>query len=148
LRWEDRVLFLQAFWWLTVADLQLRLGATRKDLVSTNEPTCSVRRQAADIVRGRRYARWLESAARYHVIRARCLHQSLALHRWLRWEGEPTQVRIGVRITDGILQAHAWVLLGEEVINDSAAAVAEFRQLSTSHAGRKAGTAASVIAAR
>jgi hypothetical protein len=33
------------------------------------------------------YARWLRVGAHQHVVRAECLHQSLAGHQWLRAQG-------------------------------------------------------------
>jgi len=53
----------------------------------------------------------------------------LALHQWLREEGLPSELRIGVRKDDGELRAHAWVELGGLVVNDGAGAVAAFTPL-------------------
>ncbi len=43
------------------------------------------------------------------LYRGNCLSRSLALSWLLRRRGIAAQVRLGVRVTDGQLQAHAWV---------------------------------------
>jgi hypothetical protein len=70
-------------------------------------------------------------AARSHVVEARCLHQSLALHAWLRRERLPSELRIGVRKSYDELIAHAWIELGGQVVNDGPDRVAEFSPLAT-----------------
>lgn len=84
---------------------------------------------AADRQQARRYARALERAARWRPSAARCLHRSLALHRWLRREGLASELRIGVRREGGRLTGHAWVELAGEVVNDHADRVAAFTRL-------------------
>jgi hypothetical protein len=79
--------------------------------------------------RAARYAWAIALAARHHVVRARCLHRALVLHRWLRREGLPSELRIGVRKVDGALLAHAWVELDGEAVGDQPAAVAAFAPL-------------------
>lgn len=53
----------------------------------------------------------------------------MVLHRWLREQGLPSELRIGVRKDGGALIAHAWVELGAHVVNDSRAAVMPFTRL-------------------
>jgi len=72
------------------------------------------------------YAHWLESAARRRLINAYCLQRSLALHRWLQREGMPSVLQIGVWKGGDVLHAHAWVELGNHVVNDRPAAIASF----------------------
>jgi hypothetical protein len=79
--------------------------------------------------RAERYARSIETAARYHPVRARCLHRALVLHRWLRREGLPSELRIGVRKVGGALNAHAWVEVGGTAVGDHPAALAPFTPL-------------------
>ena len=82
-----------------------------------------------DIRRARRYARRIANAAQVSMPRARCLHRSLTLHSWLRHQGFPSELRIGV-IKDGAeLKAHAWVELADQVVNDRPDAVAVFTPL-------------------
>ncbi len=81
---------------------------------------------ARDLRRARRYGRRIAEAARIHPERPRCLHRSLVLDRWLRREGLPSELRIGVAKAGDTLRAHAWVELGGQVVNDHPAAVADF----------------------
>lgn len=71
-----------------------------------------------DWARARQYVYWIDVVARYHFTRPCCLHRSLLLHQWLRGEGLPSELRIGVRTEDGQLRAHAWVELAGDVLND------------------------------
>jgi len=79
--------------------------------------------------RANEYARYLEIAARYHPVRARCLHRALALHEWLRREGLPSDLRLGVRRDADELKAHAWVELAGRLVRDGPAEIAEFTPL-------------------
>src|SRR5579862_760828 len=113
-------LLLRAFATIGRVDLALRLFGFRRLVERTQtEATAETDHVAVeDLWRARRYARWIDSAARYHFVRAECLHRSLALHSWLRHEGLPSELRIGVRKTSDALAAHAWVELGGYVVND------------------------------
>lgn len=82
-----------------------------------------------DIRRAQRYARRIANAAQFSLPRARCLHRSLVLHQWLRREGLPSELRIGVLKDNHELKAHAWVALANQVVNDPPSAVAVFTPL-------------------
>ncbi len=124
---------LRAFVTITQIDLALRIvGFPRLVARAQAQPPAEPDSLAVeDLWRARRYARWIDSAARHHFIRAQCLHRSLALHTWLRQEGLPSELRIGVRKTGGTLAAHAWVEVGGYVINDRRDWVAAFEPLAT-----------------
>lgn len=134
LSWAERVLFLRAVGWLVLTDLRLRFGASRRmllqidrlDEVSALEAALA-RPEGADCART--YARWIEAAARHLPLRARCLHKSLALHAWLRNDGIFGELHIGVRMMDEDLEAHAWVTVGEYVVNDEQSWVETFTPL-------------------
>ena len=79
--------------------------------------------------RAQRYARRIEVAARFHPIFPRCLHRSLVLHQWLRGEGLPSQLQIGVVKSGNQLKAHAWVSVGEYVVNDHPESIRAFTPL-------------------
>jgi len=109
---------LRAWLALGAIDVALRVHGFRRVL----ERVRPVARQAvhgSELERAYRYARWLRVASRYHVVRARCLHCSLALHRWLRQEGVPSRLRIGVQKENQVLSAHAWVEVGGHVVSDA-----------------------------
>jgi hypothetical protein len=56
-----------------------------------------------------RLRRLFELAAGSHLMTMPCLPRSLALHRFLRRHGHPSQVRVGMRRESGGLRGHAWV---------------------------------------
>ncbi len=128
----DRWLLARAFFDLGLADASLRLGGYRRALERAERLAPDVEANVLDadaVRRARRYARWLEKASRYHIVRARCLHRSLTLHRWLRRDGIASDLRIGVRKDGGALKAHAWVEIDGHVVNDGRTAVAQFTPL-------------------
>jgi hypothetical protein len=63
--------------------------------------------------------RIVQTAARHGLYRATCLRQSLALWWLLRYHGIETNLRIGVKGSDGGLEAHAWVELQGQPLNDA-----------------------------
>jgi hypothetical protein len=123
---DDRRLLTRAVVSLALVDLGLRLLGFRRMVDRSPTPTAPSAPGPAEIARARRYAAWLAVASRHHVVRARCLHRALALHGWLRRQGMPSELRIGVRKERGALAAHAWVELAGDVIDDRAEAVAAF----------------------
>src|SRR5439155_5755542 len=128
---SERWLFVRAFIWLGVVDLGLRTMPLPR-LVGL---AGSGRSRAADAIRTSPppriygYARWLETASRYHIVNAHCLHRSLVLHHWLRGEGFPSELRIGVRKEGLELKAHAWVELDGEIMSDRTADITPFTPL-------------------
>lgn len=125
---HDQRLALSAFVYLIVIDVALRLFGFRRTVQWTEPSTVSVDRAVTelDLRRVYQYAHWLQVASRHHFVRARCLHRSLALLCWLRRQRLPGELRIGVRKEGILLEAHAWVLVGGEVVNDQPAAVSGF----------------------
>ncbi|MDO9147208.1 MAG: lasso peptide biosynthesis B2 protein [Hydrogenophaga sp.] len=57
-------------------------------------------------------------AARHTPFHATCLTRSLLLGWLLRRRGVASELRIGVRLTQGTLDAHAWVECGGVPVND------------------------------
>jgi Transglutaminase-like superfamily len=124
---NDRWLLTRAYIWLGLIDLGMRLLRPQRLIEIAAGIELPPGTAPGDVMpRARRYARWLESAARHHVVNAHCLHRSLVLHHWLRREGLPSELRIGVRKEGDALKAHAWVELQGEVVNDRRADVARF----------------------
>ncbi len=60
----------------------------------------------------------VEIAARHTPVRPTCLTRSVTLWWLLGRRGIESTVRIGVRAVDGLLEAHAWVERGGQVVND------------------------------
>jgi hypothetical protein len=125
---EDRRLLATAWVRLLVVAVALRCLGYRR--ASQWVPTVQQRHvRAAEMISAQRYAYWLTVAARWQPVQALCLAQSLALHTWLRGEGVPTDLRIGVSKADAQLAAHAWVELNGVPINDTPGSVAVFTPL-------------------
>lgn len=137
---ENRRTLACAFVWLAIVDLALRFAGFRRIVRFVREapPNTSTVDPAA-MRRAQRYARWLEVASRHHIVRARCLHRSLVLHYWLRGDGLPSRLRIGVRSEGRSLQAHSWVELGGQAVNEQPAAVAAFTPLAPPRVWRAGG---------
>jgi hypothetical protein len=137
---------------LALVDLDLRRGGVARALRAPGPtPPPAGAADAADAAdaaalrRAGRYARSIAAAARHHPLPldARCLHRALVLHRWLRRDGLPSELRVGVQKVNGALNAHAWVELGGAVVGDDPAALAAFAPLeSLSPAPADAGGAA------
>lgn len=67
------------------------------------------------------------NAAAHHTLGpANCLTRSLYLVWRLRREGIDCQLRIGVRLNDGVLDGHAWVECAGVPINDRRDVGADF----------------------
>jgi Transglutaminase-like superfamily len=58
-----------------------------------------------------------------------CLRRSLTLSRELRRVGVTGTMHVGVRLVAGAVEAHAWVQVGETVVNDDPAEIATYTEL-------------------
>jgi hypothetical protein len=127
----DGFALVEALARLIVVDARLRRGGFRHVIERAQRQAAPspIVSHTGDVVRARRYAGLLRSAARAPFPRARCLHQSLALYLWLRDEGVASELRIGVRKDGGALRAHAWVEVGGQVVNDRPASIGAFTPL-------------------
>jgi hypothetical protein len=65
--------------------------------------------------------RMVRAALRYSFANYTCLEESLTLWYLLRRQGVAACLRIGVRKEGGIFEAHAWVELGGEALNQDGA---------------------------
>jgi hypothetical protein len=74
-----------------------------------------------------RAAHHVAVAAAFFPGRAVCLEQSLALYVLLRGRGVPAELRIGVQVYP--FQAHAWVELHGQPVNEDVETVEKFRAL-------------------
>jgi hypothetical protein len=78
----------------------------------------------------RRDTQLFSAVARRFPLPLKCLGRSLALCWLLRWRGVDAALHIGVRKNDQSLDAHAWVQVGELVINDSEDITERYTRLS------------------
>jgi hypothetical protein len=67
----------------------------------------------------REVTRLTEKAERRGPLRPNCLQRSMVLWWLLRRRGLPAELRIGARKEDSRFEAHAWVELEGQVLNDS-----------------------------
>ena len=73
-----------------------------------------------------RIGRLVNIAARRGPYKATCLGKSLALWWLLRRRGVAAELRIGVRLNEGVLDAHAWVEHAGVPINEQPDVAEEF----------------------
>jgi hypothetical protein len=66
----------------------------------------------------RRTARMVASASEEGIVRGKCLEQSMVLWFLLKRRQLPAELQIGGRRTSAGFEAHAWVELEGNVIND------------------------------
>ncbi len=66
---------------------------------------------ADDLQQAEAFAQLAAIAGRRGPVTTTCLRQSLVVRAWLRRRGLDAQLRIGVRKTGGVMDAHAWVEL-------------------------------------
>ena len=71
-------------------------------------------------------AKLVNTAARRVPVGANCLTRSLLLVWLLRRRGIAGDLRIGVRLEEGLLRAHAWVECGGVPVNDSSLVSRDF----------------------
>jgi hypothetical protein len=119
---------LHAFMLLVLVDMCLRIRGFRQ-IAGWAPPVSTSVIGAAAFEQAQRYARWIDVAARYYVVPLRCLPRSLTLHIWLRREGIPSDLCIGVHRLDGEFTAHAWVELDGRPANEVPEAIAAFTRL-------------------
>src|SRR5260370_14135879 len=95
----DRVPYLRACIELLWIHSALMVRRSYPEITDADEQVASDQHPFGpeDVNRARRYARWLDMVSHRRFIRASCLDRSLALHRWLRREGMPSHLCIGVR---------------------------------------------------
>lgn len=120
---RERRLFFYAFFALPVLGCALRLFGLRK----TQEWMAARRKRAES--RGRpiksdnadvyRMVRMIGAASRYGLVRGSCLSQSLVLWHLLQREGYAAKLLVGGRREGESFEAHAWVEIRGEALNDA-----------------------------
>ena len=128
-------LFVKAYY-LLMATVRLR----RRNRISASaaHPTCSVRGLSA-AQEGRILTlaqRAVRHAERMIPVKLNCLQRSVVLQDVLSGEGVVTQLQIGVRKRQGVLEAHAWLECRGVILNSSVAHCAAFQPLHAAIAER------------
>jgi hypothetical protein len=83
----------------------------------------------ADVVAARQLATTVDVAFGLIPITPTCLRRSLTLSRELWRLGLEGTTHVGVANANGRIEAHAWVQVGDEVVNDDPETVARYEQL-------------------
>jgi len=81
----------------------------------------------------RRHTQLFSAVTERFPLPMKCLGRSLALCWLLRWHGADAAIHIGVRKGNRGLDAHAWVQIGDLVMNDSEDVTERYTRLSLSY---------------
>jgi hypothetical protein len=122
---EDRILILRAAMTLPLTEIGLRLFGFRrwKELIEKfSLPARLSQSLPADMQRERalRAVRAVRSVELHGPANPNCLERSMTLWWMLRRNGVDGELHIGARKQGGRFEAHAWVELGGQVLNDGA----------------------------
>lgn len=112
----ERRFLLRAWLWLLLFDLALRALPFR---IAQRLASHRSKRVRPSPLRPRRMAQLVAAAGRNHLHPMTCLRQTLTLQRLLGRQGVASTLRIGVRKSDGAVQAHAWLEVDGEVLEAS-----------------------------
>lgn len=136
--WTDRLrrlsmadtrLLLLAWWYFARVDLVIR---TRPFAYWRGwlDETTDVPRDLDESLPIARVIKLSEWAARHHWAPMNCLRRCFVQRRLLARQGTVAQLRLGVRmVDDGRLQAHAWLTLDDQLLNDSTAVIETYQEL-------------------
>ncbi|MBP8273969.1 MAG: lasso peptide biosynthesis B2 protein [Acidobacteria bacterium] len=115
----ERIAFAQASAMVPLMALTVRVVGFKRlhawiERTSTAGPTLAPEAQSL-----RRCVVSVHRTGRYAPYRGNCLSQSLTLIWLLRRHGLRPTLRLGVKVSDAKLDAHAWVELNGRVLNDT-----------------------------
>lgn len=91
--------------------------------------------RVADAARARRVSEAVDAGLGLLPLAPTCLRRSVTLLRRLHRLGLDGSLQLGVRTVDGRVEAHAWVRVGDVVVNDDPAEIATYTELAGSRAG-------------
>jgi Transglutaminase-like superfamily len=122
---EDRKLIRRAALILPLTEIGLRVFGFRRWKELIEKVSLAAHRRPSlpsDVQRetARRFARAVRSAELHGLTNPNCLERSMTLWWMLRREGVEGELHIGARKQGPKFEAHAWVELGGQVLNDSA----------------------------
>lgn len=86
-------------------------------------------RSVNDADRARQVAEAVDAGLAVLPVAATCLRRSLTLARELERLDLAGTVHVGVRGVDGAIEAHAWIQVGPEVVNDRPELIATYTEL-------------------
>ncbi len=137
---------LRAYWHLSEARLHM-MRTPPPDLLGMENRIVSNDASIAplDIRIIRRRTKLIDLAGSFPFSWAQCLQRSLALRAWLRRQGIDVTLTIGVRKSNGSLEAHAWLEYAGIVINDSQNVREEYSTLTAAKPGEKSELSSSVL---
>ena len=116
---DQQALLLVAFILMPVFGLGLRVFGLAR-VQAWIERSVQSRRSGAAQAAPAAIGALVNVAGRYAPVPSNCLTRSLLLDWLLRRRGVPCELRIGVRLHCGELQAHAWVEHQGKPVNDAA----------------------------
>lgn len=117
LTWPERRIVFMAMLWLPWFWLGLRVFGLRRFQARLQQPLAEAGRRLA-LDDAMTMGKLVNIAARHAPCPVTCLTRSLLLDRMLRRRGVSSRLRIGVRLTAGVLDAHAWVEVDGVPVND------------------------------
>jgi len=116
---RDASSFAAAWWALLACRLRLRfpkaLAAARLLRAELNASGDEAR---PAVPGSARLVEVFELVVRNHVVAASCLPRALALKRYLRRSGVPSELRMGMRREAGPLEGHVWVESRGKIVGD------------------------------
>ena len=115
----ERRAFFAAWRWTCAARIRLRVSGLGPTLRAWRRPAKAPSSWPAA-------ARWIRTAARYCPGGSTCLVRSVALYGLLRRAGVPAELRIGVGMVRPRLEAHAWVEVAGQPVNDAGNVAARY----------------------
>lgn len=128
---DERVALQQAVLLIPTMHIVVRLVGFNRLQAWIERPRANARTAAAEVVRCCTLA--VNRARRYAPYRGNCLSQSLTLLYMLRCRGVAPALRLGVRLNEARLDAHAWVEFDGRVLNDSQDVHTRYAPFSTSN---------------
>ena len=120
---EERALIVRAMVILPLTGIGLRVFGFRRckewmEQISNALKSPPVREPAAEVAIAERAVRAIRSAELHGLAAPNCLERSLVLLWLLRRQGIRGELHVGARKSGARLEAHAWVELRGQVLND------------------------------
>jgi len=120
---EERALIVRAMVVLPLAGIGLRVFGFRRckewmERISNSRNSASVPEPAAQLAIAERAVRAIRSVELHGLATPNCLESSMVLLWLLRRQGIRGELHIGARKSGTRLEAHAWVELCGQVLND------------------------------